>query len=70
MAKFTPMQDYLYLRLSQKEPWDLLYFTPALTGIHNLDDQSFSISPELVYTGPDQPGTETERDLLIRRTRE
>ena len=32
-GRFTPMQDYLYLRLSQKEPWDILYFTPALTGI-------------------------------------
>ena len=45
------MQDYLYLRISQKEPFDILYFTPALTGIYNLDDRSFSISPELLYTG-------------------
>jgi len=50
-GRFTPMQDYLYLRISQKEPSDILYFTPALTGIYNLDDQSFSVSPELVYTG-------------------
>jgi hypothetical protein len=45
------MQDYLYLRVSQKEPWDIFYFTPALTSIANLRDGSFSISPELVYTG-------------------
>jgi len=45
------MQDYLYLRISQKEPWDILYVTPALTSIANLRDGSFSISPELVYTG-------------------
>jgi len=50
-GRFTPMQDYLYLRLSQKEPFDILYFTTALTGIYNLDDQSFSVSPELLYTG-------------------
>jgi hypothetical protein len=50
-GRFTPMQDYLYLRISQKEPFDILYVTPALTGIYNLDDQSFSLSPELVYTG-------------------
>ncbi|HSO73188.1 MAG TPA: hypothetical protein VLR91_11170 [Thermodesulfobacteriota bacterium] len=50
-GRFTPMQDYLYLRISQKEPFDILYFTPALTGIYNLDDQSFSVSPELLYTG-------------------
>ena len=51
-GRFTPMQDYLYLRVSQKEPLDILYFTPAVTGIYNLDDQSFSLSPELLYTGP------------------
>jgi hypothetical protein len=47
----TPMQNYLYLRISQKEPFDILYFTPALTCIHNLDDNSFNLSPELLYTG-------------------
>jgi hypothetical protein len=47
----NPMQDYLYFRVSQKEPFDLLYFTPAITTILNLDDRSFSLSPELLYTG-------------------
>ncbi|RPH90462.1 MAG: hypothetical protein EHM75_00575 [Desulfobacteraceae bacterium] len=50
-GRFTPMQDYLYLRISQKEPADILYFTPAVTGIYNLDDRSFSLSPELLYNG-------------------
>jgi hypothetical protein len=50
-GRFTPMQDYLYLRISQKEPGDILYFTPAVTGIYNLDDRSFSLSPELLYNG-------------------
>jgi hypothetical protein len=45
------MKDYLYLRISQKEPFDILYFTPAITWIFNLDDRSFSLAPELVYTG-------------------
>ncbi|MGM0665071.1 MAG: HAD family hydrolase, partial [Thermodesulfobacteriota bacterium] len=45
------MKDYLYLRISQKEPLDILYFTPSLTWIFNIDDQSFSLSPEVVYTG-------------------
>jgi hypothetical protein len=45
------MKSYLYLRASQKEPFDILYFTPALTWIFNVDDRSFSLSPELVYTG-------------------
>ena len=47
----NPMKDYLYLRISQKEPFNILYFTPAITGIMNLNDQSVSISPELLYTG-------------------
>jgi len=47
----NPMQRYLYLRLSQKDPFDILYFTPALTVIANLDDGSRSVAPELLYTG-------------------
>lgn len=47
----TPMQDYLYLRATQKEPFDILYYTPALTAIINLQDHSYNISPELAYTG-------------------
>jgi len=47
---FAPMQDYLYLRISQKEPWDILYFTPSFTSIFNLTDKSFSITPELLYS--------------------
>ena len=50
-GKMNPGKDYLYLRISQKEPFNILYFTPALTTIMNLDDQSFSISPEFLYTG-------------------
>ncbi len=45
------MRDYLYVRVSQKEPFDILYFTPAVTTIANLQDQSLSLSPELLYTG-------------------
>jgi hypothetical protein len=44
-------RDYLYARVSLKEPADILYLTPALTAILNLDDQSFSITPEIIYTG-------------------
>ncbi len=50
-GRSNPMQDYLYFRVSQKEPFDILYFTPAITTILNLDDRSFSLSPELLYTG-------------------
>ncbi|MGF1548208.1 MAG: hypothetical protein ACFCUG_12865 [Thiotrichales bacterium] len=45
------MRNYLYLRVSQKEPFDIVYFTPAVATIVNLDDGSFSLTPELLYTG-------------------
>lgn len=47
----NPARHYLYLRASQKEPFDILYFTPALTTILNLDDRSYSVAPEVTYTG-------------------
>jgi len=50
-ARANPMRNYLYLRASQKEPFDILYFTPSITVIQNLDDKSRSLSPELLYTG-------------------
>jgi hypothetical protein len=50
-GRINPMRDYLYLRVSQKEPFDILYFTPSITGIFNINDKSYSLSPELLYTG-------------------
>jgi hypothetical protein len=50
-GKMTPETNYLYLRISQKEPLDILYFTPAITLIANIDDKSFSLTPEFLYTG-------------------
>jgi len=50
-GRINPSKDYLYLRISQKEPFNILYFTPAITGIMNLSDRSLSVSPELSYTG-------------------
>jgi len=50
-GRINPAREYLYLRISQKEPLDILYFTPSITGISNIADQSFSLSPELLYTG-------------------
>lgn len=50
LSAAKPMRDYLYFRASWKEPFDILYFTPAVTSIVNLNDQSLSITPELVYS--------------------
>ena len=55
-------ERYLYLRASQKEPFDIVYFTPSATLIANLDDRSYSLSPELLYTGV------TNLDLRLRAT--
>ncbi|MBI4742507.1 MAG: hypothetical protein HY777_13365 [Betaproteobacteria bacterium] len=61
-GKANPMQRYLYLRASQKEPFDIVYFTPSLTLIANLDDHSTSLTQELLYTGV------TNLDLRLRAT--
>jgi len=45
------MRNYFYMRSSWKEPDDILYFTPAIGFLYNLDDGSLSITPELFYSG-------------------
>ena len=50
-ARQTPLRDYLYLRVSVKEPFDILYFTPSITAIVNVGDGSYSVTPEVLYTG-------------------
>jgi len=47
----NPGEQYVYLRASNKEPFDILYFTPAFTLIYNVMDRSYSLTPEAVYTG-------------------
>jgi hypothetical protein len=46
----NPMRHYIYFRASQKEPFDILYFTPALTSIVNVTDGSLVVIPELAYS--------------------
>ena len=50
LALPNPMRDYLYFRASQKEPFDILYFTPEFTSIFNLDDGSFQLIPGFAYS--------------------
>ena len=47
----SPSQQYMYIRASNKEPFNILYFTPAVTLIYNVVDHSYSLTPEAVYTG-------------------
>lgn len=42
---------YAYLRVSQKEPFDILDFTPAVSLIANTTDRSYTLIPEVLYTG-------------------
>ena len=44
-------RNYLYLKTTQKDPFNLLYTTPGLTAIINIEDKSYSMSPEITYTG-------------------
>jgi len=43
--------NYLYVKINQKDPFDILYFTPGMIAILNLDDLSYSVTPEVLYTG-------------------
>jgi len=47
----TVGKNYLYLKVSQKEPFDIVDFTPSVMLIANPDDHSFSWVPEALYTG-------------------
>jgi len=49
-GRMNPMRNYLFLRISQKEPFDILYVTPTVTGIFNWDDGGLNLSPEVTYT--------------------
>ena len=49
--RMNPMGDYIYMRISRKDPFDILYYTPAVTAMSNINDGSFILFPELLYTG-------------------
>jgi hypothetical protein len=48
---FTPMTDYIFLRIIQKDAFGALYLNPAATVIVNLLDGSASWAPEVTYKG-------------------
>ena len=50
-SKPNPMRRYMNFRVWWEEPRNLLYLTPGLQVLYNLDDRSFSVSPEASYTG-------------------
>ena len=54
-------RDYAYLKVSQKEPFDILYFTPWAAAVVNLNDGSFNLQPGLTWT----PVTDLELNLRV-----
>jgi len=57
-----PMRHYVYAKVSQKEPFDILDFFPSVIGIVNMEDGSFMLTPELLYKGV------TNLELRLRGT--
>lgn len=47
----NPGERYFYLRAQQKDALGIVYFQPAITAMANLDDRSWQVTPELLYTG-------------------
>ena len=43
-------RDYFYLKISQKEPFDILYFNPWVAAVVNLQDFSFNLQPGMTWT--------------------
>jgi hypothetical protein len=52
-GKPNPGKDYLYFRAQMKDALGIVYFSPALTAMANLQDRSYQVTPELQYTGVD-----------------
>jgi hypothetical protein len=46
----NPGSDYLYVKISQKEPADILYLTAWMATVVNLNDHSFNLQPGLTWT--------------------
>jgi len=47
----NPMRNYINFKVSQDEPFNIVYFTPSLMVEANTTDRSMLILPELLYTG-------------------
>jgi len=44
-------RNYFYFRAQQPDALGIVYFQPSVFAMLNLDDRSFQITPELLYTG-------------------
>ncbi|MBN2123082.1 MAG: hypothetical protein JW821_02210, partial [Deltaproteobacteria bacterium] len=54
-------RDYLYFKASQKEPFDILYFTPWTAVVVNLQDGSWNLQAGMTWT----PMTDLELNVRM-----
>ncbi len=50
-SKPNPMRRYMNFRVWWEKPRNLLYLTPGVQVLYNLDDRSYSVSPDISYIG-------------------
>jgi len=62
------MQDYLYLKISQPEPFNILYFTPSIYTLYNISDQSQMIGGDFNYSRFDNLALRLRYSLLIGKS--
>jgi len=43
------LKNYMYLKISQPEPFNILYLTPSIFTLYNIADQSLMIGGEFIY---------------------
>ena len=59
------MKDYLYAKVSQPEPFDILHFTPSVYILYNLNDNSEMIGGELSYSRFENLNLKLKYNLLF-----
>lgn len=60
----NPGKDYFYLSAVIKEPFDLVYCNFGINSIVNINDQSYSLTPEFIYTGLNNTETRLRATFL------
>ncbi len=59
------MKDYIYAKISHPEPFDILYFTPSIFALHNLNDNSKMIGGEFNYSRFNNLNLKLRYNLLL-----
>ena len=59
------MKNYLYVKLSHPEPFDILYFTPSVFVLYNFNDNSEMISGEINYSRFTNLNLKLKYNLLV-----